>query len=71
MLPPETVTEALLVTQRLAASWLRWEDVLKQKTPRNGTVNVSQLPPNIRRRFSALSTEASELHNALEKLLCG
>ncbi len=60
--PPESVEEALLVTQRLAATWLRWGQVLAPCQTRTSPQRISlgRLPTSTRTRVKQM-LENSEL----------
>lgn len=61
--PPESIYEALLVTERMAAGWLRWVGVLRPV--RNETskkrITLARLPRSIRRKLRDISKHAEQL----------
>ena len=71
LMPPKSVDDALVVTERLAAGWLRWVKVLKPVN--NGEskkrITFEKLPGPIRARLAAISKSAEKLGKEIEKKL--
>jgi len=68
--PPRTEVEALLVSEKMARSWIRWVEVLKG-SPKDvvaGTVTLKSLP-KIQKKLDAISGQSKELCKLIEKRL--
>jgi hypothetical protein len=69
--PPQSIDEALVVTERMAASWIRWISVLKegQDTASKNRITIDKLPKPIREKLVTISNQINMLHEAIEKKL--
>jgi hypothetical protein len=66
--PPQSVDEALRVTERLASSWLRWVSVLVEPNKASKKcVTLNKLPKPIGAKLVAMSNSAEKLCEAIEK----
>jgi hypothetical protein len=69
--PPQSVDEALRVTERLAAGWIRWVSVLKvgKDTASKKRITLNKLPKPIREQLAAIREKAEELREEIAKKL--
>jgi len=69
--PPESIEEALLVTQRLAATWLRWGQVLApgQTRERPKKISLGRLPTSIRTRVKQILEDSELLDGDIARYL--
>jgi len=68
--PPQSVDEALRVTERLAASWIRWVSVLVEpKKASKKCVTLNKLPKPIGAKLVAMANSAEKLCEEIEKKL--
>jgi hypothetical protein len=61
--PPQSIDEALVVTERMAASWIRWFDVLSaaETKPKKTSITIGHLPRPIRTSLKKIEKELGEL----------
>jgi hypothetical protein len=59
--PPRSIEQALLVTERMAASWIRWISVLEPESA-NTKVNLDDLPTSIREPLRSIEDDAKQLN---------
>jgi hypothetical protein len=68
---PRSVEEALLVTERMAASWMRWISVLRPDEVNNGKrqITIDQLPKPTQTKLKKVTDEFESLRAELSRQL--
>ena len=64
---PRSIDEALIVCDRMAASWIRWLEVLRTAAEQENRsrITLDDLSPAVRRRLLTVSTDFRRLRKEI------